>query len=143
MSFRERLKEKRLLSNLSQAELAAAVGVSTRSIQNYEMGTRSPQHIETVQKIADVLNTSMEYLMGGSGMYILDAQARGGASASRDIAQLVEEVTGLFAGGQLDEEALDGAMKALNDAYWIAKENNRKYAPNKRRRASSTQKDPR
>ena len=48
-----------------------------------------------------------------------------------DIEQLVSEVTGLFAGGELSEESLEGAMKALNDAYWIAKEKNRKYAAKK------------
>lgn len=36
-------------------------------------------------------------------------------------------MTGLFAGGKLSEDALEGAMKALNDAYWMAKEKNKKY----------------
>ena len=43
-------------------------------------------------------------------------------------------MTGMFAGGHLDDESLDGAMKALNDAYWIAKEKNKKYTPKKYRR---------
>ena len=42
-------------------------------------------------------------------------------------------MTGLFAGGELSEESMDGAIKALNDAYWIAKEKNRKYTPKKYR----------
>jgi DNA-binding transcriptional regulator YiaG len=42
LSFPDRLREKRLQLNLSQAELAALVGVSTRSIQNYELGSRRP-----------------------------------------------------------------------------------------------------
>ena len=33
------------------------------------------------------------------------------------------------------EEALEGAMKALNDAYWIAKAKNKKYAPKKYRKS--------
>ena len=43
-------------------------------------------------------------------------------------------MTGMFAGGRLSEEALEGAMKALNDAYWIAKEKNKKYTPKKHRK---------
>ena len=35
--------------------------------------------------------------------------------------------------GELSEESLEGAMKALNDAYWIAKEKNRKFTPKKYR----------
>jgi hypothetical protein len=31
----------------------------------------------------------------------------------------------------LSEEALEGAMKALNDAYWMAKEKNKKYGRRK------------
>ena len=42
-------------------------------------------------------------------------------------------MSGLLAGGTLDDEALEGAMKALNEAYWIAKENNKKYTPKKYR----------
>ena len=32
--------------------------------------------------------------------------------------------------------AIEGAYKALTDAYWIAKENNKKYAPKTRRKKS-------
>ena len=42
-------------------------------------------------------------------------------------------MTGLFAGGALSEDALDGAMRALNEAYWIAKEKNKKYTPKRYR----------
>ena len=58
-------------------------------------------------------------LLGQSGMLVLDAQEKGGSKAAKDIDELVGEVTGMFAGGHLDDESLDGAMKALNDAYWI------------------------
>ena len=44
---------------------------------------------------------------------------------------MVSDVTAAFAGGRLDDEALDGAMQALTKAYWIAKEKNKKYTPKK------------
>ena len=47
-------------------------------------------------------------------------------------------MTGLFAGGELSEEAIEGAMKALNDAYWMAKEKNRKYTPKKYRKSADS-----
>lgn len=65
--------------------------------------------------------------------YVVEAHEKGGSKAAKDIDELVGEVTGLFAGGQLSEDALEGAMKALNDAYWLAKEKNKKYAPKKYR----------
>ena len=131
MVFKERLKQKRVEAGMTQVQLAQSAGVTARTIQNYELGTRKPSNMEVVQKIADVLHTTTEYLLGSSGTYVVEAHEKGGAQSARDIEQLVSEVTGLFAGGELSEESLDGAMKALNDAYWIAKEKNRKYAAKK------------
>ena len=133
MVFKERLKEKRTEANLTQVELAEKAGVTARTIQNYELGSRKPSNMVTIQKIADALNTTTEYLLGSSGTYVVEAHEKGGSKAARDIEQLVSEVTGLFAGGELSEESLEGAMKALNDAYWIAKEKNRKFTPKKYR----------
>ena len=131
MVFKERLKQKRVEAGMTQVQLAQSAGVTARTIQNYELGTRKPSNMEVVQKIADVLHTTTEYLLGSSGTYVVKAHEKGGAQSARDIEQLVSEVTGLFAGGELSEESLEGAMKALNDAYWIAKEKNRKYAAQK------------
>lgn len=139
MIFKERLKEKRGEAHLTQAELAKKAGVSTRTIQNYELGSRKPCQIEVVQKIADALSTTTEYLLGSSGMMVAEAHEKGGSKAARDIDELVSEVTGMFAGGSLSEEALEGAMKALNDAYWIAKEKNKKYTPKKYRKATDAE----
>lgn len=133
MVFKERLKEKRMEAGLTQVQLAEKAGVTARTIQNYELGNRKPSNMEVIQKIADALNTTTEYLLGSNGTYVVEAHERGGSKAARDIEQLVSEVTGLFAGGELSEESLEGAMKALNDAYWIAKEKNRKFAPQKYR----------
>lgn len=133
MVFKDRLKEKRVEAGLTQVQLADKAGVTARTIQNYELGNHKPSNMEVIQKIADALNTTTEYLLGSSGTYVVEAHEKGGSKAARDIEQLVSEVTGLFAGGELSEESLEGAMKALNDAYWIAKEKNRKFAPKKYR----------
>jgi transcriptional regulator with XRE-family HTH domain len=133
MVFKDRLKEKRMEAKLTQVELAEKAGVTARTIQNYELGNRKPSNMEIIQRIADALHTTMEYLLGSSGAYVIDAHEKAGAKAARDIEELVGEVTGLFAGGELSEESLEGAMRALNDAYWIAKEKNKKYTPKKYR----------
>jgi transcriptional regulator with XRE-family HTH domain len=131
MGFKERLKEKRSEARLTQTELAKKVGVSDRTIQNYELGTRRPQNMEVAQKLAEALNTSVDSLLGTSGILVVQAQEKGGAKAARDIDVMVSDVTAAFAGGRLDDEALDGAMQALTKAYWIAKEKNKKYTPKK------------
>ena len=132
MGFKERLKEKRLEANLTQVQLAEKISVTARTIQNYELGTRKPTKLDVVEKLAEALNTTSEYLLGKGGMLVLAAQEQGGSKAAKDIDELVSEVSGMFAGGHLSDEALDGAMQALNKAYWIAKEKNKKYGKKKR-----------
>ena len=131
MGFKERLKEKRLEANLTQVQLAEKISVTARTIQNYELGTRKPTKFEVVEKLAEALNTTAEYLLGQGGMLVLAAQEQGGSKAAKDIDELVSEVSGMFAGGHLSDEALDEAMQALNKAYWIAKEKNKKYGRRK------------
>ena len=133
MGFKERLKDKRLEAGLIQAELAKKASVTTRTIQNYEMGTRRPSNMKVVGDLATALGTTVDYLMTNADVFVVEAKEKGGSKAARDIDELVSEVTGLFAGGQLSEDALEGAMRALNDAYWMAKEKNKKYAPKKYR----------
>ena len=70
MVFKERLKEKRTEANLTQVELAEKAGVTARTIQNYELGSRKPSNMVTIQKIADALNTTTEYLLGLSLIHI-------------------------------------------------------------------------
>ena len=140
MGFKERLKEKRSEAKLTQTELAKKVGVSDRTTQNYELGTRRPQNMEVAQKLAEALNTSVDSLLGTSGILVVQAQEKGGAKAARDIDVMVSDVTAAFAGGRLDDEALDGAMQALTKAYWIAKEKNKKYTPKKYLKDSSADK---
>lgn len=131
MAFKERLREKRKEAGLTQTELAKMISVTDRTIQNYELGTRIPQNMKIVSDLAVALKTTPDYLLGTAETYVIEAREKGGRKAAKDLDELVGEVTGLFAGGQLSEDALEGAMKALNDAYWIAKEKNKKYAPKK------------
>ena len=56
MELKERIAKLRRIKNLTQAELAEKVGVTTRSIQNYELGTRVPK-MDTVVKIAEALRS--------------------------------------------------------------------------------------
>lgn len=132
MAFKDQLRQARIRANMTQVQLAEAVGMTPRTIQNYELGARKPREYEIVAKLADALNVSIDDLLGQADQYVLQANEKGGAQAARDIDELVSEVTGLFAGGQLSEDALEGAMMALNEAYWIAKKKNKKYAHKKK-----------
>lgn len=61
----------------------------------------------------------------------MEAGAKYGSKGRRDARELMEEVSGLFAGGDLADEDLDEMMRGIQEAYWIAKEKNKKYTPKK------------
>ena len=130
MVFAEKLKEARKKAGLTQRELAEQTGISCRAIQTWEAGT-PPKSLESVRKVAQTLGTTSEALLSETDQYIVEAAEKGGAAAARDVDALVNEVIGLFAGGEIDEEEKDGIMAALNEAYWIAKRKNQKYTPKK------------
>lgn len=55
----------RTISGLSQSELAKAVDISTRTLQDYEQGTKSINGARaiTLYKMSHVLGTDMESLL--------------------------------------------------------------------------------
>ena len=67
MEFRDKLKKKRTEAGLTQLQLAQKVGVTARTIQNYELGERVPSNLGVAQKLADTLGTTVEYLLGSGG----------------------------------------------------------------------------
>lgn len=132
MKFNERLKELREKNNLTQEQLAKISGVSSRMIQRYEYGTSRPR-LDAAEKIAKALNVSTDELLGNADMLVAQANEKYGARGAKQAKQLTDEVTGLFAGGDMAEEDMDLMMKAIQDAYWIAKQNNKKFTPKKHR----------
>lgn len=62
-NFGEHLKEVRLSHNITQKQLAQAIGASERGIQNYETGTRNPTY-DILIALADYFDVSLDYLVG-------------------------------------------------------------------------------
>ena len=139
MTFAEKLKAARENAGLSQRELAERAGTHYRSIQNWEYGARLPRSLDVVFRVADVLGVSSESLLNDSDTYVIKAEETGGAKAARELNELVSEVIGLFAGGDLDEDEKDGIMAALNEAYWVAKRKNSRFTPNKYKKPDDDQ----
>ena len=125
MKFCEKVKEARTKAGLKQDEFAKAIGVSLRTVSNYEAGTRYPKKRETYYKMAEVLKVDVNYLLTDDEEFLLNAESKYGSKGARQAKELMAEVTGLFAGGELADEDLDEMMKGIQEAYWIAKEKNK------------------
>ena len=65
MAFAVRLKELRKQAHLTQVELAKRLGIGQSSYADWERGKKKPTQ-ENLVKIAQVLNVSVDYLVGNS-----------------------------------------------------------------------------
>lgn len=62
-NFNENLKTARERRGLSQKEMAERIGVAKSTYSLYESGNREP-NVQTIKKIADILNVSADELLG-------------------------------------------------------------------------------
>ena len=140
MKFGDKVKQARIEQGLSIQKLATLAGISRRALINYESGTVLPKQKETYTFLADALHITSESLLDENSDFVMQAAEEYGERGSRQAEKLIAEISGLYAGGSLAEEDMDAMMLAIQDAYWLAKKENRKYVPVKYRAASEKDK---
>ncbi|MCL2528649.1 MAG: helix-turn-helix domain-containing protein [Defluviitaleaceae bacterium] len=128
MTFAEKLKAARMQAGLSQDKVSAELGISKRTIVNYEKGVTLPTS-DKLPAIAKYFGVSIESLISENEEFVAAAYQQGGSKSAREAKALVDDVSGLFAGGRLSEEEKDAVMRAIQNAYWVAKEESKKYTP--------------
>ena len=65
MEFSERLKDLRRQAGLTQVDVAEKLGISQPAYASWERGVKKPTQ-ENLVKIAQILNVSVDYLVGNS-----------------------------------------------------------------------------
>ena len=140
MELNERLAKLRRLKGLTQSELADKVGVTTRSIQNYELGTRTPK-MDTIAKIAEALEIDEKAILSDEDYFVIEAHEKYGSRGKKDAEELVKNATALFSGGQLSENDKARVLEAIQEAYFEAKIINKKYTPKKYRKNNDNKTD--
>ncbi len=73
MGISERIRELRTTKKLTQSDLAKAVGLTYIQIGRYETGKSAPSS-DVLNKLADALGTTTDFLMNGSGDDVVSAQ---------------------------------------------------------------------
>ncbi len=127
MDFAEKLKTARAARQLSQSALAKAAGLSLRTIQNYELGCRLPRKRSTYTRLAEALGVDEAALLDENASFVLRANERYGSRGAAQAWDMVADLSAMWAGGEMAEEDMDAIMQAMQEAYWEAKKNNRKY----------------
>mgnify|MGYP000096835066 CR=1 FL=1 len=81
MTFGERILSLRKKNKWSQDELAKKIGTSAPIIGRYERNEIKPS-IDTAKNIADALEVTIDYLIGGSDTMVMD----------KDLIQKIEDI---------------------------------------------------
>lgn len=111
MTFGEKVKSERTKLGLNQDELASKIGVTRRVICSYENDKSRPRGLDRYKKLAEALNLNINYLLSEDEAFIASAGEKYGSRGAKQARELMEEVTGLFAGGEMAEEDMDVMMR--------------------------------
>jgi len=133
MNLSEKLKRARAAKGMTQRDLAAATGISERSIQGYELGVHTPRKEESYRKLAEALDIPVDTLLDDTASFVLQAGKKYGNRGRAQAEEVVRAFRIAAAGGELDDDDLDFIKEAMLQTYEDAKAYNRRFV-NKRYR---------
>ena len=136
MTFAEKLKKLRDLHELTQAQMADALGVSLRTDQYYESGRMDPKDASVYQRIATEFNVTADNLLSDPDRFIIEAQSKYGARGHDQATRIIEATEALYAGGTLSEEDEQAFYRQMTRIFDRVKQRNaQRYAERLRERA--------
>ena len=113
-SYGERLMRARKEKELSREERGKLCGITGRTIQNYELGHVTPNRIDVSQRLADVLDISVDYLIHG--------EKEETELTEEDKKEILAHASALFAGGKLSDEEQLAFIYELQTLYMKARQ---------------------
>ena len=135
MKFGDKFREERKKRGLTQKEAAQGLNINVRMITRYENNLAFPRTREAYKRIADFFGVDVNYLLADDEEFAVEASEKYGSRGMKQARELLNDMSGLFAGGTLSEQDKDAVMKAMQDIYWEAKQRNiDKYTPKKYRK---------
>lgn len=126
-TFGYNLKLLRMQNNWTQTELAKLLNVAKGTVSNWENENRFPDK-DTLNKIADVFNVSMDYLLGRTSTIVAPITKKD----IKDHDTFMEDAKALFMNGEVAEEDKEKIFKDISDLFWESKKiNKEKYGRKK------------
>ena len=98
MNFGEKLKDLRTQKGWSQEELAKQMGVTRRTIGGYEAGTTYPRTRDMYAKLAELLETDVNYLMTENEEFMAEVGSLYGRRGQAQASEILSQTRELFAG---------------------------------------------
>ena len=132
MKFGDKVKELRIQIDITQEELAKKIGVSPRTIFAYENGETYPRRRDIYNKLADLFEVELNYLLTEDEEFVTVARERYGRKGGVQAQDLLDQATVLFAGGELSENDQLAFIHEMQRIYFDSKERAReKFTPKK------------
>lgn len=134
MTFGEKVQNLRKAKNMSQTQLANAIGVALRTVRGWEIEGRYPKQHDLYQKLADVLGCDVSYLTTEGESFITEATEQYGSRGAKQAQLILEQAAAMFAGGELSDEDKTAFMDEIQMLYLDSKERAKKFTPKKYRK---------
>lgn len=131
MTFGEKIKTLRKSKGMSQSELADQIGVTYRTIRGWEVEGRYPKQSNLYQKLANVFQCDVSYLMSEDEAFITEASEQFGNRGAKQAQQILEQAAAMFAGGELTDEDKTAFMDEIQSLYLDSKKRAKKFTPKK------------
>ena len=137
MKFGEKLREQRNKAGLSQEELGKYVGITKRTIINYENGNSYPQDRKVYFKLAEYFDVDVNYFLTENEEFLTLAAEGYGKRGQEQANHILEQASALFAGGELSETDQLAFLHSMQAMFLESKEIARqKFTPKKYRKDS-------
>ena len=131
MKFGDKIRELRKSKGITQEELGKLVGVSIRTVINYEKGSCYPKSHEIYAKLADILECDENYLKTEDEDFITTASEQYGSRGAAQAQQILDHTAAMFAGGELSDEDKMAFLHEIQSLYFDSKERAKKFTPKK------------
>ena len=104
MKFGQKVQEQRKKAGLLQQELADKLGITKRTLANYEGGNSYPQNRILYTKLADVFKVDINYFLTEDEEFLTQAAEMYGKKGQAQAQNILNQAAALFAGGELSEK---------------------------------------
>lgn len=121
-TFAEKLKQVRIGCHLTQEQIAEIIGVTRKTINLYESGSRVPKQEKVYERLADYFKTTTDFWKyDRKDDFESTATIAYGADGKQQAQKLLADAAGLFAGGALSDEDKEAVFNSLQQVYWEIK----------------------
>ncbi len=132
MTFGEKVRKLRTEKGLSQADLGKLLGISKRTILNYETGAVYPKTQARYKELADALDVNVNYLRTENEEFLTDVAEKYGRRGQMQAAEILNQTQQLFAGGSLSDEDEIAFVMEVQRIFLDSKEQaKKKFTPKK------------